>query len=458
MVVSGEVRQVVEAQMVAGEKRIKMKHVLMTMLFGVLFLMVGTAFAFNVPTPNGYVTDTSGKLTSAQVQQLNAKLTEYNHRTKNEVAVVMVPSLEGAVLSDATNEVFQAFKIGKAGLDNGVLLFIAVNDHKMRLETGKGIEGEITDVESHTILTSMGPSFRANDFNGGINSAIDQIETKLDSRIGQKVDPGQGQQFHQPVQTESTSAHSGGCSVGLGNDVGFGLGLIALFVVAVALVRRWVRKNEFRKMAALEAKVEAEMSEEAEYKKKAWDRKLRIDKIGEAVKADLEKSKLERDQRQAEVQAAIKAAEAKAVVHENAVYLRPAPRTDAIATAKPVQHESYARKVLVVDSTAETERAQARRRQEAEERAEEARAAERRERAAEERRAERRRQREEEESAIETAAAIVSIGSIFDNDSSSGSSSGSSYDTPSYDTPSYDPPDSGFGGGSSGGGGSDSDW
>lgn len=421
-----------------------MKHVLMTMVFSVLFLMVGSAFAFNVPTPNGYVTDTSGKLSSAQVQQLNAKLTEYNHRTQNEIAVVVVPSLEGSNLSDATHEVFQGFKIGKAGLDNGILLFIAVNDHKMRLETGKGIEGEITDVESKTILDSMGPFFRANNFNAGIDSAVNQIEAKLDSRKGQKADPGQGQQFVHGYQIthehDSTSSHSGGCSVGIGNDVGFGLGLIALFVVAMALVRRWVRKNETRKMAALEAKVEAEMAEETKHQAQEYDAKLR----------------------KAEVQAAIKAAEAKATTHENYIHAPSPPRSYAVAAVSvPVVKAPTSVVTKKHDDSAEAERAQARRRKEAAERAEEARAAERRERADEERRAERRREREEEQAA-ETVAAVVSIGSILDNDSSSGSSSGSSYDPPSYsggsDSGFGGGSDSGFGGGDSGGGGADSGW
>ncbi len=233
-----------------------------------MLLVAGLASAFTVPTPTGFVTDTTGKIKPADLASLNAEISAYNQRTSNEIAVLFVPTLGGENLEDVTHQVFQTYKVGKSGLDNGVLLFVALNDRKMRLQTGKGVEGDLPDILTKKILTSMQPSFRAGDFAGGVRIAVNQVESVLDSRKGQKVDPGQGQQFNQVVPqeqavTSGSQVHSNSCAVGpVGNAVGFGLGLFALLLTLIACARRYIRYNEARKMAALEAKVEAEMEAE----------------------------------------------------------------------------------------------------------------------------------------------------------------------------------------------------
>lgn len=460
-----------------------MKKFLMALFMGAMLLVSSFAFAdFTVPTPTGYVTDTSGKLSPSQMRALNQRLTDYQRTTGNEIGVLVVPSLEGGNLEDVTHKVFQTYGVGKKGLDNGILLFVAVNDHKMRLQTGKGVEGEITDIQANDILNTMKPHFRHNGFYAGINTALDGIAGKLDNRFAQKADPGgQGQQFNKPIAppvqetTASTSTKSNGCDVsdaGVGNVAGWSFGLLALFVAGIAFARRYIRNREEKAMREVEALVDEQIAAEAADKKAAADRAVATEQRArdEAVlKANREA-------------AAALAANTKAVISTPPPNLPvrtygafaptplkvspPQPALKPVAVAPvPVRVDEPPVRLPKHDiaaeihaqeeaRAAEVRLAEARRAREAAERLEEQRAEARRERVAEENR---RRQREDEEAAAAALAATVLIGSSWSssNDDSSSSDSSSSW---SGGSSSSDDNDSGFGGGDSGGGGASSDW
>jgi len=200
-----------------------------------LLLIVTNAFAFTVPTPTGFVTDTTGVIPPGQLQALNTKLANYKAKSQNEIAVVMVPTLGGEELADVGQKIFETYKIGQAGLDNGVLLLIALKDHKMRLQTGKGVEGEITDIQSSEILDSLKPFFRANNFAQGVDVATTKMMVLLDSRKGQKPDQGTGQQFNHPVVDPDAKTPSHSCDVSngaVGADMSDGSTLLFVFVLA----------------------------------------------------------------------------------------------------------------------------------------------------------------------------------------------------------------------------------
>jgi uncharacterized protein len=122
------------------------------------------------------VSDFAGVLNSEQKASLENKLSLFNASTTNEIAIVTVKSLDGDYIEHYAVELFKAWGIGTKKHDNGVLLLIAVDDHKMRIEVGYGLEGALTDVTSAQIIRNdLTPAFKQNDFYGGINLATDDI-------------------------------------------------------------------------------------------------------------------------------------------------------------------------------------------------------------------------------------------------------------------------------------------
>lgn len=126
--------------------------------------------------PSGYVTDTASVLTPDQKSFLEGKLAAFNASTSNEIAVVIVKSLEGDYIEHYAVELFKAYGIGTKKNDNGVLLLVAIDDHKMRIEVGYGLEGSLTDsISSAIIRDDLTPAFKQNDFYRGIDKAVDSI-------------------------------------------------------------------------------------------------------------------------------------------------------------------------------------------------------------------------------------------------------------------------------------------
>lgn len=134
-------------------------------------------YAFTSPgNPTGYVNDFASVLTLEQKSTLENKISLFNASTTNEIAVVTVKNLGGDYIENYAVKLFEAWKIGTSKNDNGVLLLIAVEDRKMRIEVGYGLEGALTDsVAAAIIRDDLTPSFKQNDFYGGIDKAVDDI-------------------------------------------------------------------------------------------------------------------------------------------------------------------------------------------------------------------------------------------------------------------------------------------
>lgn len=223
-------------------------------------LLCNIAFAFTVPAPTGYITDTTSSLTAAQVSQLNSKINLVNQKTKNEIGVLIIKSVEDSNIEDITHETFKTWKVGKAGLDNGILLVLAIESRKMMLQTGKGIEGEITDLQANDILASMKPHLRNKNYYLAIDVAVDSINSKLESRKNQKADLGQGAAFN-----KQNVSNTNGCSISGGVNMDFNVfsWVVALFplVCGVILLARFlVRRRVKKSMQELERQVDAELA------------------------------------------------------------------------------------------------------------------------------------------------------------------------------------------------------
>src|ERR1700679_3844186 len=107
------------------------------------------AFAFTPPALHGHVVDTAGALTAEEVAALDAKLDAVRQRSGFAVVAFVVGSLEGEPIDDVAYTTFNTWRVGEKGLDNGVLLVVAPNERKTRIETGKGVGGAPTDLQSN---------------------------------------------------------------------------------------------------------------------------------------------------------------------------------------------------------------------------------------------------------------------------------------------------------------------
>lgn len=166
-----------------------MKLGLISLLTTLSLFFAASAFAFTVPPrpDNGwYIVDSAGKLSDSDKSTLNHKIDGINKSSKNEIGVLIIPTLGDDNLEDAAKDVFHMWGIGKKGLDNGVLLMIVTNDRKIRLEIGKGAEGDLTDLQSKDIITKMKPQLKNGDYVGGITTAVDNINSTIESRANVK--------------------------------------------------------------------------------------------------------------------------------------------------------------------------------------------------------------------------------------------------------------------------------
>lgn len=134
------------------------------------------AHALDVPPLTGQIVDLAHVLPSSTVESLTAKLAAHESQSSNQVAVLIVPSLEGESLEEFSHRVATTWKLGQKGTDNGALLLVAIKERKVRIEVGYGLEGVLTDARSAQIIRNeIVPRFRAGDIPGGVMEGINAI-------------------------------------------------------------------------------------------------------------------------------------------------------------------------------------------------------------------------------------------------------------------------------------------
>jgi len=158
-----------------------------------LLLVAGSARAFNVPKQTDYVTDTAGKLTPAELADLNNRIGDYERQSTNQIFVLVTPSLEGEPIEDVGYQLIQTWHPGQKGKDNGVVLIIATGERRIRIETGKGIGGELTDLQSNDIIRQrIAPLMRQDRVHDAILAGVDGIAEALSGNATTPRQPGQG--------------------------------------------------------------------------------------------------------------------------------------------------------------------------------------------------------------------------------------------------------------------------
>ena len=150
---------------------------LLFIIVSLLALAAPSADAAVLPKPSQreYIVDTAGIVSAedrAQIEKIGEELRE---KTKAEIVVVTVTTLDGTDIESYANELFRSWGIGDAKQSNGVLLLIAKDDRKFRIEVGYGLEGEITDGRAGEILDKMKPYFRDEKYSEGVLNAYQKL-------------------------------------------------------------------------------------------------------------------------------------------------------------------------------------------------------------------------------------------------------------------------------------------
>lgn len=170
-----------------------------------------------VPELKQRVTDLTATISAADAARIEAKLRDFEYRKGPQIAVLMVASTQPEAIFDYALRVAEAWKLGRKGVDDGVLFVIAKNDRKMQILTGPGISGSLTDAVSKRIISDfVAPRFRAGDFAGGIEQGVDRI-----------ISVTQGEALPPPKKSRSSV---GGLSEGF-----FVVALLAALVVGTIL-------------------------------------------------------------------------------------------------------------------------------------------------------------------------------------------------------------------------------
>jgi uncharacterized protein len=129
-----------------------------------------------VPPLQSRVIDQTGTLTAPQQQALEAKLAALEGEKGSQVVVLMVPTTAPEDIASYANRVANEWKIGRREVGDGVILIVAKDDRRMRIEVAKTLEGAIPDLMAARIIDdTMKPRFRQNDFAGGLDAAVDQL-------------------------------------------------------------------------------------------------------------------------------------------------------------------------------------------------------------------------------------------------------------------------------------------
>jgi uncharacterized protein len=134
------------------------------------------AQSLEVPFLAGHVNDNAHLLSTPALNALEALLKTHEDSTSNQVVVLTIPSLQGAILEEYSVKVVETWKLGRKDEDNGVLLLIARDDRKVRIEVGDGLEGDLPDITcGHIIRHEIVPRFRDGDYEAGIRSGVSAI-------------------------------------------------------------------------------------------------------------------------------------------------------------------------------------------------------------------------------------------------------------------------------------------
>lgn len=175
-----------------------LQALLLAFLLAFPFVTLAQAQAV-IPAFDSPVVDTTGSLDAAAKQQLVQQALALQQRKGSQLQVLMVPSTAPEEIEPYAVRAFEQFKLGRKGVDDGVLLVVAKDDRKVRIEVGYGLEGVIPDITAGRVIQEyLAPRFRQGDYAGGITDATAQLVKLID-----------GEPLPEPVATHPTGPGNG---------------------------------------------------------------------------------------------------------------------------------------------------------------------------------------------------------------------------------------------------------
>jgi len=170
------------------------------------------------PTPPRLVNDLANALLPEQEQELENKLVALDDSTSNQIAIVLVKTLNDYPIEDYSVKLFRSWGIGNKRTNNGVLIVAAIKDHKVRIEVGYGLEGAIPDITANEIIENdIAPNFKDSNYFRGLDLATDDLS---------KAAAGE---YHTARQRNTNNDNGGGG--------GTGLGIIIIIIIVFILLR-----------------------------------------------------------------------------------------------------------------------------------------------------------------------------------------------------------------------------
>lgn len=139
-------------------------------------LVLAGAQQVAIPALAARVTDLTNTLSAEQQSALESRLAQFEQQEGSQMAILLVPSTRPEAIEQYSIRVVDEWKLGRKGVDDGILILVAKNDREMRIEVGYGLEGVIPDAIANRIIEeTMVPYFRQGDFYGGLSAAVEQL-------------------------------------------------------------------------------------------------------------------------------------------------------------------------------------------------------------------------------------------------------------------------------------------
>jgi uncharacterized protein len=157
------------------------------------------ASALGIPKLQGYVNDYANLISGSSRAKLEEELRSFEQSDSTQLVILTLSSLEGETVEDYSIKVVEAWKLGKARKDNGILFLVSKNDRQMRIEVGRGLEGRLTDLMAGRIIDLVvKPRFKRGDFDGGVTAGVASL---IDATRGEFKSEGEdsrkgAQPFH----------------------------------------------------------------------------------------------------------------------------------------------------------------------------------------------------------------------------------------------------------------------
>lgn len=153
--------------------------------------------AQNIPERSStLVTDYTGTLSSSEIQSLENKLVAFDDSSSSQIAVVIIKTLDGDEVAHFANELYNKWGIGGKKNNNGVLILVALEDRKMKIETGYGLEGALPDAIAKRIIENdMKPSFKQGNYYEGLDKATNSIIAATKGEYKGEDSQGEGEPF-----------------------------------------------------------------------------------------------------------------------------------------------------------------------------------------------------------------------------------------------------------------------